>query len=193
MKFEVCGPFDVPLTGQMKQSPNEVLTKFFEHPNMSKYTKGNSALSEACGCYVFAISAKGGTLPWYVGKTGKTFRDECLTPNNIITFSKLLNVRGANQVSGGKPKLYLLPQVTPNGEKFSAGDASSIEFLETMLINMGVWRNEKLENISKTKKVRELEVAGFYKSKQRGRRSEDVEKLRAVFDLEKTLHRVFGL
>lgn len=182
MKFEVYGPFSLPLKERSRRllEPAKVLrADFVKQANEVK--NGKPKLSEACGCYVFAIRRKGGARPWYVGKTEKmTFGDKCLNTKNINTINSLLDD------SHGQPDLYLLPQITRHGKFRSptTGKRPAIDFLETMLIGMGIERNPDIANIGKTK-MHGLEVAGFFKSTRPGPRGRAANKLRGVFGLKK--------
>jgi len=183
MKFEIHGPFELPLDGTV-QSNKKVRADFVDQTSASEYKKGSTALSSACGCYVFAIRAGRGILPWYVGKAERTpFGKECLTDRNINTYNLLLKNRA------GTPLMYLLAEMTGGGKfakttsKTTNVGTTPIDFLETMLIRMAIKRNKDLTNIGKTKMVRELEVVGLMNTKRLARGGVASE-LRRVFGLK---------
>lgn len=176
MKFDVYGPFELLLTGKRLHAKN-ARADFIEQT--SEAVIGTKTLADACGCYVFTIRAGRGTLPWYVGKTEqRTFSKECLIDRNILMLNDLLHNR-----LRGRPELFLLPQVTPGGGFVSPTKSKKppIDFLESMLIGMGVQRNKDLVNINKTKMLRELEVVGVMNTKRRTRTG-PAKDLRDVFD-----------
>ncbi|MGR3915129.1 MAG: hypothetical protein OD918_11585 [Gammaproteobacteria bacterium] len=192
-KFKVYGPFPLKTSddgSRLLHQEANVVKKDFVEQTVQHTDKSGDPLSGACGCYVFVIRASG-TLPWYVGKTERSnFGNQCMYSGKLRQFESAL--RGRER---GVPELYLLPQMT-DGDKFvtsSKVNKPAINSLEGLLITLGVWRNKDLLNSSNAQKWRDLEVDGFYNSKKRGRRSEEVAQLRDVFDLEDTLHDVFGL
>lgn len=180
MKFEVYGPFKLPLKKGRRRmlEPKDLRADFVEQT--SKIMGGNKNLSETCGCYVFTIRKQGGARPWYIGKAERmTFSKECLNSRNIITLNGLLDD------GHGQPELYLLPLLTGSG-KFASPTTSKrveVDYLESMLIGMGIQRNEKLTNISKTRMLRELEVVGFMHTKRLARGGAAKE-LRDIFGMK---------
>ena len=184
MKFDVYGPYELLRDSTGNLIPKETLSNFTAQ--VQAVTKGSRSLGDACGCYVFAIKARRGSYPWYVGKTERrTFSQECLNSNNMLTFNSLLR-------SGqGKPWMYLLPCLT-DGDSFKSPTKAKrkktaykpptpIDWLETMLIRMALERNGELVNTSKTKMLREIQVAGFFNSDIRGKRKGSVTELRKTF------------
>jgi len=117
-----------------------------------------SGLSEAVGCYIFAIKAGKGILPWYVGKAEKqSFKKECFTSH------KLKHYNDAAAGRKGTPYLFLIAKIT-NGGKFSKVSGNGhrdIQFLENMLIAACIQRNSYLLNIKDTKLLREMVVPGL--------------------------------
>jgi len=66
-------------------------------------------LSDACGCYVFAVRTGGGIKPWYVGKAeAQSFKLECLTKHKVEKYNAVLTT-----LKTGTPLLYFYGRVTP--------------------------------------------------------------------------------
>jgi hypothetical protein len=124
--------------------------------------EAREALSEACGCYVFALRNGDNIVAWYVGKTEKkTFKHECFQPTKINHYNEAL----VSHI--GTPLLFLLPRLTAAGNKFSkptSGRWRDIDYLETMLIGMALERNAGLLNIQRTKLLREIVVPDIINS-----------------------------
>jgi len=183
-KFKVYGPFPLKMSddgSRLLHSDANTVKKDFVAKTAKRTDKSGKPLSDACGCYVFVIRASG-TLPWYVGKTeNSTFSGRCMNPGQLRKFEEAL--RGRER---GVPELYLLPQMT-NGGKFvtsSKAQKPSIKNLEKLLITLGVWRNNEILNRSDAQKFRDLEVDGFFNSKQLGRPKKSEKQLRDVFGLK---------
>ena len=67
--FEI--PYDAPKKGTSKRISREHAKQFWASADLGD-VKGKQ------GCYVFALAASGGYMPWYVGKATKTFAQEAL-------------------------------------------------------------------------------------------------------------------
>ena len=173
MLFEVYGPFDLPTSN----SRTLVLSAAERRGFWATVEAQVPGLSAACGCYVFVITARNRDTPWYVGKAERTnFRKECLTPH------KLLHFTAAALGNRGKPRLYLVPQVTEHG-RFRACTSSvrpAIAELESILIGMGVARNPDLLNMRATRMLRQLQVKGFMNTPLAKRGAP--KRLRSVFE-----------
>jgi len=115
-------------------------------------------LSGAIGCYVFAIRAGKGVLPWYVGLAERqSFRKECFTAHKLNHFNNAVAARK------GTPLLTLIAKYTP-GRKLVAptgGTHRDVRQLELMLISNSLGRNSDLLNIKDTKLLREMVVPGL--------------------------------
>ena len=123
-------------------------------------------LPNACGCYVFAIQSRRGTLPWYIGKAEKqAFANECLSSHKINHFN--------NAIAGriGVPVLYFLPQVTPKGKfrKPTSATRKAISELESLLIGMAISRNQNILNSKGTRMLKKLTVEGFVNGGRKAR------------------------
>ena len=172
MKFEVYGPFEIDRTSKGLVSSDAASRREF----WERVEDDVPDLPDACGCYVFAIQASRGILPWYVGKAEKqSFVNECLSSHKINHYNNAIVGRK------GKPVLYLLPQVTRNGKyrKVSKLQKPAISELETMLMGMAISRNPGMLNIKGTRMMRELTVEGFLNSKKSsgGKASSELRKI----------------
>lgn len=171
MRFQVKGPFDLEKKrGIITSSPN-AKNEFWE-----SVEKQNEGLSDACGCYIFYISAGGSMLPWYVGKAERqSFRRECFSPQKINRYNDAIAGRK------GKPGLFLLPQINPSGtyRKPTISVRPAIGELERLLIGFAMQRNSALTNVANTRYYRKLEIEGFFNSRNSigGRPPKDLRKL----------------
>ena len=141
-------------------------------------------LSDAVGCYIFAIRAGKGVRPWYVGKTEKaSFSREVFQPHKLVLYAEALN-----EVDKGTPLIYFLPKVTSGGKfsKPSLNGVPSIAALEELLIATCLQRNTVLLNKRTTKHLREMEVPG-YMNERPGNRSNGAVKLSEVLGSAKNL------
>lgn len=162
MHFEIHGPFDLERNHKsLIDNSAESKREFWDYVDEVELK-----LPKACGCYVFAVKASRGTLPWYVGKAEKrSFDRECLSAHKINHFN--------NVVAGRKgiPVLFLLPQVTKNGtfRKPTKSKRPAISALESLLIGMAMSRNRRMVNIKGTKMARNLQVEGFLNTPRRAK------------------------
>ncbi|MCU7929089.1 MAG: hypothetical protein KZQ97_22020 [Candidatus Thiodiazotropha sp. (ex Dulcina madagascariensis)] len=157
MKFEVEGPFELNRTKKGLINTDATTRRYY----WEWVDENVSGLSEACGCYIFAIQASRGTLPWYVGKAEKQpFRKECFSPHKINHFN--------NAIAGrkGKPVLFFIPQVTNNNKYRNPTTTKrlAIQELESLLMGMALSRNPNLLNAQGTKWIQQLTVKGFLNS-----------------------------
>lgn len=159
MKFEVFGPFDLPTSKGLID--NAAKSKKIFWATVENKAPG---VSDACGCYVFVVKARRGTLPWYVGITTKrTFRAEALGAHQLVHY----NFAIAEKV-GVKPQLFLLAKKTPS-DRFSKPSPNSqkdVEFLEKFMFGVALIRNASLRNSKNTKFLKSMVVPGILNSPQ---------------------------
>lgn len=155
MEFLVYGPFE------MIRDPE---TGLVAHDKASKnyfwetVDKMEVCLSDACGCYVFALSSGGSKRPWYIGKAEKqAFRAECFQPHKINHYNSIVGKLK------GRPLLYLIAKITSDNyfTRPSSNGNDQISTLENMLIGIALSRNKDLLNLKGTKYMRELIVHGL--------------------------------
>ncbi|MCO5083880.1 MAG: hypothetical protein M9955_19760 [Rhizobiaceae bacterium] len=135
-------------------------------------------LSEACGCYVFAIRAGRGIKPWYVGKAERqSFKREAVTEDKLNKYE--LALRAAKK---GTPLLYFYARTTKARGAFSRPSTSAhrdIGYLEKMLIGLALKRNKALINKQETTLLQTMVVPGLLNTPQGGLRA-DASELRWV-------------
>ncbi|HEX4005315.1 MAG TPA: hypothetical protein VHX60_04015 [Acidobacteriaceae bacterium] len=102
MKFEPHGPFELPRSdGEINMTHKK---KFW-----ATVEEDTPSLSDAVGCYIFALKAAKGYTPWYVGMTRKrSFKGETWQPHKLLGYGKVIRAHK------GTPMLFLLAKLTPN-------------------------------------------------------------------------------
>ncbi|MGN6488366.1 MAG: hypothetical protein ACTHLT_11180 [Devosia sp.] len=132
----------------------------------------HEGISEACGCYVFAMRRGNSYVPWYVGKAERqTFKRECLTEDKVRKYEEVLLTQK------GTPTLSFYGRVTRERLAYSRPSTSQhrdIRYLERLLISHGVKRNKHLINIQDTRLQRTLEVPGLLNTRQGRLRTSDL-------------------
>ena len=176
MDFEVNGPFFLTRAKGIIDSSAAAKKQFWQDIETQ-----HTGLPDACGCFVFAIKANRGTLPWYVGKAERlSFKQECLSPHKVTHFNRAVAGR-----TSSAPVIYLLPHLTAGGKYKSPAtakaDHQAVQKLESLLIGMAFSKNPDLLNIKGTKWLRELMVKGFINSKKA--KGGPAKELRAVFGI----------
>ncbi|MFK5948002.1 MAG: hypothetical protein QM500_04420 [Methylococcales bacterium] len=161
MIFKIQGPYELDRKKGLIDSSAEALQEYWEWVD-----KDVPGLPDACGCYVFAIQASRGLLPWYIGKSEKqAFKKECLSHHKINHFNNAIAERR------GIPLIFFVPQLTKTGRyrKPSASTSEAISDLKALLIGMALTRNSALLNIKDTTRLKTLVVDGFLNSKIKAR------------------------
>ena len=123
-------------------------------------TTSNRPLSEACGCYVFAIRFGKNFTPMYVGKA------------ELSSFSK--RFQGADhglllkylyENYPGTLVIFLLPALTPGGIFRRPQRTQAIRVLETTLIGMALRENKDLLNVKGAALLLDMFVPGVINPK----------------------------
>lgn len=154
MEFRVYGPFELPRQKSGLVAADAASRRTF----WAVIEDASPGLTQACGCYVFAIKAARGIKPWYVGKSEKQpFRKECLTPHKINHYNDGTVPRR------GRPLLYLIAQVAPSG-RFRKPTSTKRPAIAALALT----KNSELLNVSGTRMHRELVVHGVLNSPSRG-------------------------
>ena len=120
-------------------------------------------LSDACGCYVFAVRAGKGYTPYYVGRAEKnSLLNESSNLSNIGKYNDVISY------TTGTPVMFVLPMLTPQGKyrKLATGELGSLRFLERWLIAQCIEKNPALVNNKETKFLRSIHVAGIFNPTQ---------------------------
>jgi len=81
--FKPLGPFDINfenLPGGKRITKDHVRNFWNSKKDLVKIGKGR-------GVYIFGMKVTAGVLPCYVGKTKKSFENECFTARNMVTYN----------------------------------------------------------------------------------------------------------
>ena len=171
MQFEIYGPYDVPRNGRLVSRTRSDKGEFWNAVDGDV-----EGLSEACGCYVFAVRGRA----WYVGMAERQcFWDECFSDHKVNQYNQAL------QSVSGQPYLFFIPKVTP-GDRFarpSPNGHRDIRLLENLLIGIALRRNPELQNIRGTTLLREMNVPGVLNTRQGQGRAGTVQDLRHVLGI----------
>ena len=77
VKFTIHGPFEVP-TMPKKIKDGKITIRKLDDVGASLWKEKNfSRYADKKGCYVFANAVTRGSTPIYVGRTNKSFKQEC--------------------------------------------------------------------------------------------------------------------
>jgi hypothetical protein len=157
MNYEIFGGFEIPRKSHKRAvaGPGDIQTFWKE------VEAKHSGLQNAFGCYVFAIRAGRGTLPWYVGKTCKGFKRECFELHKLRHYDDALT-----DITRGTPLLYFVARVTPRGSFSTSPSEKEAAFVESTLIGMALKRNTALKNVSGAKFLSEIHVPGLVNPKK---------------------------
>jgi len=159
MDFDVAGPFHLSRHGNKK-----IVTKHSLKELKSAVEEWESGLSNACGCYVFAVRAGKGFTPYYVGQACKRpITDEALNPSNREKYNEVLGY------GRGSPVIFFLPMRTPKGKfrkKSQAGRIPAMTFLERWLIATVITKNPDMINNKETRFLRGIRVIGLLNSER---------------------------
>ncbi|MHB1964327.1 MAG: hypothetical protein ACYCVC_18730 [Acidimicrobiales bacterium] len=133
-RFEVFGPFDVPVknmhTKPATRKPDA------ERCKARWRERDLQGLRAKKGCYIFALRRGQGYLPVYVGKTSRSFEQECFQPH------KLLLLQDALEEERGTLVVFLLCYEATRG----AFDGKALGDLERYLITAAARKNPNLQN-----------------------------------------------
>lgn len=174
MKYSIHGPFKLTRgnKGRIDRSPET--KKMFWNDVFSD----DPDLEFACGCYIFGIQNGDNITPWYIGMASKqSFKSECMKPYQVNIYNDIVLDHK------GYPVFLFIAKRTKTNKirKVSSRSLKDIVFLETLLIGMGIEKNPRLMNISKTKFLKEMVVPTILNTPRRA--STKAEKF-----LRKTFH-----
>ncbi len=175
MNFEIHGPYDLPKVNGLIDKAAKSKKAFWD-----AVEKSSPGVPDACGCYVYVVKARRGTLPWYVGITTKrNFRAEALGAHQLNHYNPAITRK-----VGVTPQLFFLVKRTPQGRfaKPSSTPQRDVEFLEKFMFGVALNRNGSLSNSKNTKFLKSMIVPGVLNTPRR-----------KPTDPEKALKNVFGL
>jgi hypothetical protein len=102
-------------------------------------------LADSIGCYLFAMRAGKGCRPVYVGKTSRSFQQECFASHKIAC-----HYNPALAEKCGTPVLFF---IVPRPRRGKA-NGKVIKDLETFLIQVASAKNPDLSNVRERKEAR---------------------------------------
>jgi hypothetical protein len=131
----VFGPFEVPVEDIRKKPVTRKVDA--EQCKTMWQRKRLSELRREKGCYVFALRRGRGFLPVYVGKTSRSFEQECFQPHKVLLLRDALD-----EERTGTLVLFLLRY----GSSPGAFDGKALGDLEKYLITAAYAQNPNLQN-----------------------------------------------
>jgi hypothetical protein len=152
--FQTFGAFPIRLDNY-RNIPDD-LGEFWTQVEQEK-----TGLCNAKGCYVFGIKTSGSPsiVPWYVGKTAKSFDDECFQPHKRVIYAKAISY-----YERATPYLFLISRLTTSGALYKGAGAVATNFLERHLISLVLQVNSDLLNNRDTKLYMEVKLRGILNS-----------------------------
>lgn len=131
-EYIVTGPFVVPVI-------KKAVGRRVDKTELPTFWNETGIVCKSAGCYVFGMRAGGGISPIYVGKTTKTFYQECFQPQKIEKYNDALS-----DAIRGKPVMFF---VCLKGKDRNG----SISDVEQYLIDIALAKNPNIRNIKGTK------------------------------------------
>ena len=138
--LSVYGPYRIPFERHSTSRKRKMILA--EHGRMFWEKLKDKQILKKQGCYVFALQAGRGATPWYVGKSGKSFQQECFASHKLNRYNAAL--------FAGKQGTPVLFFVALPGKKSKVA-VRVINDIETYLIQTAKLANPKLLNKSKSK------------------------------------------
>jgi hypothetical protein len=137
-QFSVQGPFEIKLT---VEKGGKTITK----TNIIDFWEKHAEFQFLKGCYIFVLSSSGGQrqLPYYVGKTKKSFSQEMFTTDKLSKYKSALV-----KLKKSKAHFYF---VTPPPKSKGPTNAKYIGELEKYLIKLEAIINPDQVNVQHTK------------------------------------------
>lgn len=152
--FEIRGPIEVPHQkapgGSGKLIDKSGVKSFWGKPESAK-------IAQKQGCYIFALRAAKGYVPWYVGKATKSMKQECFTTEKLNKYNSVL-FKGQK----GTPVLFFVER--PGSRKYAP--KTVIGSMERELIQDAYRRNSDLVNVQNTKNLPAWTIKGVFQSAQ---------------------------
>ncbi len=164
--FSIVGPIDIPTITRPggKAIDRDRLDDFWADANCGGRV----------GCYVFGIRHGRGTLPYYAGRTMKSFATECFQPHKLTKYHDALT-----HIRRGTPVMYFVVLEATRGRP----NRNAIRALEERLIGLGIRRNQQMGNVSGTRED-DIIVRGVMGS-VRGRPTVEAQAFRLMMGLVK--------
>lgn len=127
-----------------------------EHVNEFWKIQSAKKIAAKQGCYIFALRASQGYVPWYVGKATKSFRQEAFAIFQLNKYNEVL-FDGRK----GTPVMFF---VAPDGSK-NAVPPLTCDTIETFLIQAAYAENPEIKNRQKTK-IPDWTIAGVVRPRR---------------------------
>ena len=138
VNFTIYGPFDVP-TKSKKIKGGKITIRQLGDVGASLWKAKNfSRYADKKGCYVFANAVTRGSTPIYVGRTNKSFKQECFATAKKAMLNDFL----ASATKTGLQVYFVLL----NNRKDCSDE---IDLCETLLIQKCKKANSNLLNVNK--------------------------------------------
>jgi hypothetical protein len=131
--LRVFGPFEI----SCQKSPKGPQKHIGQKHAKAFWNQQPSPYATKQGCYVFVLKAGRGYTPWYVGKTTKSFKQECFTTDKLGKYNASLF-----QQQQGRPMLFL---VAPGGSKNKV-PTKIVGDVEGFLTQQGRQENPRIMN-----------------------------------------------
>lgn len=164
--YQICGPIAIPT------EKNQGKTKRI---NMDTAPASLGELGSKRGCYIFGIrGSRGSIVPYYVGKTNRTFQTECFTDHKLNKYNDVLY-----RIDYGKPVMFLVVAQTSHG----APNRKALAALEEYLIGLGLQKNRDLKNIRGTKQLEPPFALDYVHTPRPGKPPVGVRSFRRAFGL----------
>lgn len=153
INFAIHGPFIVPTNAKQIKGGKEHIQQLNVSANLWK-EKFFSDYADKKGCYVFANAVGKGSKPIYVGKTNRTFKDECFSTHKKKIIDEFL-------MSVCKTGLQIYFIVLNNRKDCS----DEIDLCETLLIQKCKDANPNLLNVRKLSEI--FTIKSFHRDKNK--------------------------
>jgi hypothetical protein len=164
--FRIYGPFEIPVEGEYGKYIEINCPAFWEKPETAKFAHKR-------GCYLFAIRAARGYRPIYIGKTARSFEQECFTSHKLSAhFQPALANAGK-----GTPVLFLVVLKQAEGPT----NRKAIGRVESFLIQNALVKNHDLSNIQ-GKKEEKWGISGVIRG-GKGKASKSVKAFKSALGL----------
>ena len=159
IRYGIFGGFEVPQKafkkrGKVFDDSKCALKQFWDAVD-----EACPGLSNACGCYVFAVRTAKGIKPWYVGQTKKSFKEECYEPTKRNHYHGVFH-----KVRSGTPILIFVARRTEGGRFSRKLKEDEADFVEKRLIGLALKQNPDLCNIQNTQFIRDIQIPGILNS-----------------------------